>query len=155
MEIIQLNEKDIIIADAKLNKAYLQFQELLQELRKRELPEKIAEFINHSIEDLNSSSCAGKELIKLFRNKQAKIVELLEKELKIVPRNYYKNLWTALGISIFGVPLGVALGLTIFDNIAFMAVGIPIGLVIGIAVGTEMDKKAFKEGRQLDLEIKN
>ncbi len=33
------------------------------------------------------------------------------------------------------------------------ALGIPIGMGIGIAMGSGMDKKAFKEGRQLDIEV--
>jgi hypothetical protein len=30
-------------------------------------------------------------------------------------------------------------------------IGIPIGVIIGMAIGAGMDKKAFKEGRQLDI----
>jgi hypothetical protein len=59
----------------------------------------------------------------------------------------------ALGIAVYGVPLGLAFGVSL-DNMAFLGIGIPIGLAIGIGVGNGMDKKALKEGRQLDLEIK-
>jgi hypothetical protein len=38
---------------------------------------------------------------------------------------------------------------------AFLGVGLPIGMAMGMAIGTDMDKKAFKEGRQIDLEIKH
>ena len=154
MEIYELKEKNGISDNVKLNRIYIQFQEILKELRKKELPEKIIELINQKIDELNSTSCTDKELKKLFKKKQAKIIELLEKETKIVPKNHYRNLWLAVGMSAFGLPLGVVFGLTVMNNIAFLGAGIPIGMVIGIALGSEMDKKALKEGRQLDLEIK-
>ena len=55
-------------------------------------------------------------------------------------------------MSAFGIPLGVAFGASL-DNMAFLGIGIPIGMAIGMAVGAGMDKKAFEEGRQLNLEI--
>lgn len=56
-------------------------------------------------------------------------------------------------MSAFGLPVGVAIGLSI-GNIGLLAIGLPIGMVIGIAVGTVMDKKAFDTGKQLEIEIK-
>jgi len=58
----------------------------------------------------------------------------------------------AVGMAVFGIPIGAALGAS-FRNMAFLALGVPIGMAIGIAVGTGMDKKAFEEGRQIDMEI--
>jgi hypothetical protein len=154
MDIIELKERDDILENVKLRRIYVQFQELLKELRKKELPHKIFESVNHDIEDLNSISLTGKELKKSFKQKQTKIINLLEKELKIVPKEHYQNLWLSIGMCVFGLPIGTIFGLVIFDNIVFYSIGIPIGMVIGIALGSEMDKKAFKEGRQLDVKIK-
>jgi hypothetical protein len=53
----------------------------------------------------------------------------------------------------FGIPIGVAFGASL-GNMAFLGIGLPIGLATGIAVGSGMDKKAFEEGRRLDVEIK-
>jgi hypothetical protein len=39
------------------------------------------------------------------------------------------------------------------DNMAFLGLGLPIGLAIGAVLGLRMDKKAFEEGRQLDVKI--
>lgn len=36
-----------------------------------------------------------------------------------------------------------------------IGIGLPIGMVIGMAVGSDLDKKAVKSGRQLDVEIKH
>ena len=63
-------------------------------------------------------------------------------------------MWLAIGMSAFGLPIGVAFGLSI-GNIGLMAIGLPIGMAIGAAVGTGMDKKALEAGRQLDIEIKS
>jgi len=35
-----------------------------------------------------------------------------------------------------------------------LGIGLPIGMAIGVKVGSNMDKKAFNEGRQLDFEVK-
>ncbi|MBT8322649.1 MAG: hypothetical protein KJO94_04145, partial [Eudoraea sp.] len=72
--------------------------------------------------------------------------------LKIVTKNYYRNLWLALGMTVFGIPLGVAFGAA-QDNMAFLGVGIPIGMAIGIGVGTAMDEQAKKKGKQLDIDL--
>ena len=162
MEIFELKEKESISENVKINRIYIQFQKILKELRKKELPESIVESINQRIEELNSISHRNKELKKLFKQNQAKIIKLLEKELKIVPKYYYRNLWLTLGVFVFGFPIGLligaALGLTIMDNFSYFGVGISmgisIGMCIGIVLGSGMDKKALTEGRQLDVEIK-
>ena len=53
----------------------------------------------------------------------------------------------------FGLPIGAGFGASL-QNMAFLGIGLPIGMAIGMAIGTGMDKKAFEEGRQLDLEIR-
>jgi hypothetical protein len=153
MKINELNQRPGIDKNFKLVEAYLQFEKLLAELRKRELPVGIVVSINRDIEELNSISGSENELRKVIRKKKARIISLLEKELKLVPKNYYRNLWLAIGVAGFGIPIGVAFG-AIQGHVANYGVGFPIGLAIGIAVGSGMDKKAFKEGRQIDLEIK-
>ena len=152
MKIIELNQKPGIDRNVKLEETYLQFEKLLIELRKKELPDGIVVSINKDIEDLNSISSSGDDLRQIVRKKQTRIIKLLEKELKLVPKNYYRNLWLAVGMAAFGIPIGVAFGASL-GNMAFLAIGLPIGMAIGIAVGTGMDKKAFEEGRQIDLEM--
>jgi hypothetical protein len=154
MKINELNQRPDIDKNVKFSETYLQFEKLLIELRKRELPVELVVSINRDIEDLNSISNSGVELRKMVRKKQSRIIKLLEKELKLVPKNYYRNLWLVIGMAGFGIPIGVAIG-TSQGNVANYGVGFPIGLALGIAVGSAMDKKAFKEGRQIDLEIKS
>jgi len=81
-----------------------------------------------------------------------KILKLLEKEMKVVPKNHYRNLWLAVGMSAIGVPIGLVFGLCL-GNIGLLGTGLPIGMAIGMVFGSNMDNKAFKEGRQLDMEV--
>ena len=138
--------------DFKLNKINAQFTKLLIELEKRELPDEIVFSINKDIDEINSISNIGSELRKQIKQRLKRIIELLEKDLKLVPRNYYSNMWMMLGMAVFGIPMGVAFG-TSLGNLAYLGIGLPIGLAIGQGVGDGMDKKALKEGRQLEIEI--
>jgi len=153
MKIMELLQNSDIEKNVDRKDIYFQFEKLLIELRKRELPDGIVISINKDIEELNSTSVSGRELRKKIAKTQNRILNLLEKEVKLVTKNYYQKIWLALGIAAFGVPLGVVLG-TSLGNMAFLGIGLPIGLAIGIALGSGMDKKALKEGRQLDIEIK-
>jgi len=150
MNIIELKERESISESIKTSRAYFKFKKLLKELMKKELPSIIVESVNHDIEELNSTSLTDKKLRKLVDQKQTKILILLKKELKIVPKKYYQNQWIALGMSVFGLPIGVVFGLSM-GNLALLGIGLPIGMAIGICLGMGMDKKAFAEGRQLDL----
>lgn len=154
MEIKELNIKLNSFTDDKSTKIYTQFVDLLNELRKRKLPENIARSINLCIEKINSSTLADKQLSKFIKQEQTSILKQIEKEIKVVPKNYYRNLWLALGMSAFGLPIGVAIGLSL-GNIGLLAIGLPIGMAVGLAVGSNLDKKAFIEKRQLNIEIKN
>jgi hypothetical protein len=137
----------------KLNEVYAQFRKLLIELEKRELPDEIVVSINKDIDEINLNTDVGTELRKKIKQRMQRIIKLLEKNLKIVPRNYYRNMWMMVGMAVFGIPMGVVLGSSL-GNMGYIGIGLPIGLAFGLGVGHGMDKKALKEGRQLDLEIK-
>lgn len=153
MDIKELFINPNIGQDKKLKNKYVYFEKLIDELKKREMPSEIVNSINQNIEDINSFSGSNKDLRKQICKSQSNILKLLEKELKLVPKNLYRTRWMAIGMSVFGVPLGMAFGASL-DNMAFLGIGIPIGMVIGMAIGAGMDKKAFEEGRQIDLDIK-
>lgn len=153
MEIKALNKIPGIDQNEKLLNAFNQLDKVLIELKKKEVPDKIKITINNTIDELNSFKGSEKELKKQIRKAQSVIIKLIEKKLKIVPKNHYRNIWLVVGMSAFGIPIGLALGASQGNN-GMLGIGLPIGMVIGIAVGTSMDKKALKEGRQLDLELK-
>lgn len=150
MKINQLKSRPEINDNAKLLKVYTQFESLITELEGLSLPDNVVDTINESIEQLNMTS--NDRLLKETKKEQSKIIKLIEKQLKIVTINHYRNTWMALGMVVFGLPLGLAFS-TNLDNMAFIGIGLPIGMAIGLAVGTGMDKKAQEEGRQLNIEI--
>ena len=152
MEIEELNTRTISVEDKRLSKSYRNMERLVAELQKRELPAEIVQQVNQQIEAINSISAPGEILLKQLNNAQSSILKLIEKELKLVPKNHYRNMWLALGLATFGMPLGVAFGLSL-GNMAFLGIGLPIGMGIGIAVGSALDKKAFDSGNQLELEL--
>ena len=141
------------LGSGRLEKHFVQLQDLLSVLRKRQLPTEIITSINRDVQHINSFSGADRDLLRFARSSQTRILKQLEKEMKIVPKNHYRNLWMVLGMSAFGLPLGMIYGLML-DNLAFFSIGLPIGMGVGTMIGMAMDKRAGKEGRQLELEIK-
>ena len=152
MEINVLKMRDGLDRNKRLTDIYVQFEKLLSEVRKRDLPDEVVHSINTNIDLIDMATESEEQWKKQLRKTQSDILRLIEKELKLVPKNHYRNIWLALGIAAFGVPLGVVFGLSL-GNMAFMGIGMPIGIPIGLAIGSGLDKKAAEEGRQLDVEI--
>ena len=153
MNILSLELSTDINSNSNLKERVDHFENLLSELRKRALPDALIQSINKAIEEIHTASSQEAQLKNVLRKKQSSIIKMLEKEMKLVPKFYYRNLWMVLGMSAFGIPLGVAFSLSI-KNMGFIGIGLPIGMAIGMIVGTNMDKKAFDEGRQLDVVLK-
>jgi hypothetical protein len=147
----KLIERQHISENKKALNVYEQLGTLLNALEVKELPIETIDFINQEIERLNSISDNDKNFIKATKKTENKIIQLVEKKHKIVPKNYYRKLWMILGMSSIGIPIGVAFGLSI-GNLAMLSVGLPIGMAIGIGIGIKMDKKALDQGRQLAFE---
>lgn len=145
MIIEKLEIRNSIDQDKKLAKALFKMKNLIEALNKKEIPEEVASIINEDIRTLNTFSGIDKEVRKLLRKTYSKILKLLEKELKWVPKNHYRNTWLAIGLAAFGIPLGAA-----FSNIGL---GMPLGMIFGMVVGSFMDKKAEKENKQIDIEF--
>ncbi len=152
MDIKELDIRPNIEQDNKLKNKYVFFNKLITELKKKEIPSEIVISVNRDIEGINSFSGSNKDLLKQLRKAESSILNLIEKELKLVTINHYRNRWMALGIA-FGVPFGVVFGASL-GNMVFIGIGIPVGMAIGIAVGTAMDKKANENGNQLNVEVK-
>lgn len=154
MMLITLKDNPNAALSTKSNLYHTQIEYILRDLEGRDLPVYVVESINAAVAEINATTKTDYALHKLLKQKQGEIVKILEKELKIVPINYYRNLWMVVGMTTFGLPLGIAFG-TAIGNYGMMAIGMPIGMALGIAVGTNMDKKALEDGRQLSVEIKN
>lgn len=154
MEIQEFNKRPSIESNKKLANKYVNFEKMMNELRKKEIPSEIVNSINQDIEEINSFSGSDAALLKLLRKTQSNLLKLIEKELHLVTKNHYRNMWLAVGMSAFGIPFGVVFGVSL-GNMAFIGIGLPIGMAIGIGIGIAKDKKAFENGNQLDVEIKH
>jgi hypothetical protein len=154
MNIKKLNDREEMATDNKLKMIYSELTELLNELKSKELKQSVVAFINEAVDEINTSTNSGKRLIKLVLEKQAAILHQVEKEHKIVQKNRYRNTWIFLGMTLIGVPIGAALGLSI-GNIGLLGLGFPVGIAIGLLIGISLDKKALRDERQLKTEIKN
>jgi len=152
MEIHTLNKRLSIEQFNGLNRKYAAFEKLVVELGKRELPEVIANIINSHIDHINSFSGSNRDLFRQLRKAESEILKLIEQELKLVTKNHYRKQWLALGMAAFGLPLGAIWGVLV-GNMAFLGVGLPVGMAIGVGVGAAMDKKAFRNGKQLDVDM--
>ncbi|MEN2281980.1 hypothetical protein AAGF08_07555 [Algoriphagus sp. SE2] len=133
----------------KLAKAAHNLSTLLTAIGEKEIPESIESQINEIIAGVNDFKGADPQLIKQIKASQASILKLIEKELGLVPKNHFQTQWMVLGMSVFGLPMGVVFGTTL-GNMAFIGIGLPIGMAIGIAVGNSKDKEAAEKGKQLD-----
>lgn len=138
----------------KLSRRFNQFNLLVDEINKKEIAPESMQHISEMIAQLESRPGSAKLYAINIRRTQTKIIRMLQKDYKIVTKNYYRNLWMAIGMSAFGIPLGVAFGSS-FGNMGYIGIGIPLGLLIGMVIGAEMDKKAAAEGRQLNVAIEH
>ncbi len=150
MKIKNIQPRAAIGQNKKAYTSFSKFMGFLEVLKQEDLTDPVIEKLNSEIDKVNAAPL--KKLKNQIRRSQLKMLQVIEKELKIVPKNYYRNTWLALGISVFGIPLGVVIGLAL-DNMAYLGIGLPIGLAIGVAIGTQKDKKAKEEGRQMNMEI--
>lgn len=126
-----------------------ELQFLLKELKTRELSEATISLINREIDRLNflAPEAVTPKKIKPVKNA---IFKQLEKQENLVPRKYYATLWLPLGMTAFGLPLGVVVYI-LTGNVAFIGIGLPIGMALGSFYGATLDKKAEKEGRVLNF----
>lgn len=133
----------------RLKQKYERLQALVEALRQRELEEDIISYLNHEVGKLNAAA-DGSMFKKQLRISQSRILSKLERKAKIVTKHHYRNMWLALGIGVFGVPIGVILG-NLLDNQGLIGIGFPFGMFIGIMIGLRMDKKAEEKGNLIDI----
>ncbi len=151
MNIIELQNRPTIV-DKNVVVAYTKFENLLTLLKEKTLTEEIVKVINNEIDIINEVSDSDKLIKKQLAKGQSIILKQLEKQLKLVTKSHYQNMWLALGMVTFGVPIGVAIGGS-SGNMGFIGIGLPLGMIIGMLVGASFDKKALEEGKQLDIEL--
>lgn len=151
MKIIELVRRSNIEENKKLVSQYDFLEKLFEELRQKELPLEVIGSINQKLELLNVFSGSDKDLSRLMRKNQSEILQLLEKEFKLVCKGHYQNLWLPVGLAAFGLPMGVLFGISL-GSMAYIGLGLPLGMLIGMTYGIFLDKKAQEDGKQLETE---
>ncbi|MFW5656566.1 MAG: hypothetical protein ACOCXS_00585 [Bacteroidota bacterium] len=147
----QLEPKISVEEHKRLKLPYERLNTLLNELKNRDLSYDVSGTINDKVAEINAFGGTPKALSKLLTESHYNIITLVKNEEGLFPKNYFQNSWLALGLSVFGLPIGVV-WMAIYDNAAFIGLGLPIGLVIGMFIGMQKDKKVKKENKQLNIE---
>jgi len=150
MNIEKLKDRANSEQNKKLLAANRKMQQLIQALEKKEIPTENLIVINRDIELINSFSGTEREVIKILKKANSKIIKYVEKELQFVSKQHYRSLGIVFGMlagtmfsSIFG-SIGMGIGIS-------TGMGISFGMLIGIIVGSYLDGQAEKKGLQLDL----
>jgi len=126
------------------------FENLLNEIRKKKIPNLDVDYLNTLITELNECKGSDKDFKTLIRKNKNLIFKTLEKDYSLTPKNHYRNKWMGIGMLIYGVTFGLIFS-SILGNYAFVGIGLPIGMVLGMAIGANKDKKAKEEGLQLNI----
>jgi hypothetical protein len=129
----------------RLKNAVEKLNELIEGLYRKELNAELQEKIEETIIEVKRMKGTEREKARFIERRHQNLVNFAQKSMGYVTPKFYQNLWLALGMGVFGVPLGVAYSASL-DNYAFIGIGIPIGMAIGIGIGTAKDKKAKEEG---------
>ncbi|MGD1845575.1 MAG: hypothetical protein ACFB10_09310 [Salibacteraceae bacterium] len=127
------------------------WEKLWQELENRELTERVAASLNADIAALNQDHGIDKDRTKALRKHYNAAIQLLVKEMKLTPLNYHRDTWFVIGLAAFGTPLGIIVSFSL-NSFAYIGLGFPFGMGLGMLLGMQMDKKAAREGRQLNLQ---
>ncbi len=153
MNLTTLRQREGLEQFKKLVETYQQLQRLCDAISEKKLDETVIQKINVELDALNAIETVDDAFRKSIKKAEDKILKILEKDLKIVPINYYKTLWMILGMSAFGMPFGVLYGV-IIGNMGMIGLGLPFGMAIGVFLGMNLDKKALAQGKQLAFERK-
>jgi len=138
--------------DLKLRTAINNFTVLIDEIKVKAIPEEVCYKINSQIDFMNTLVNSDESKIKKkLEITYHKILLILRRDLGIVPENYYRNLYLALGMSVFGLPIGALIAF-LSGNYSFLAIGMLFGLSIGVLVGAKKDKIADEENKVIKVQ---
>lgn len=140
--------------ESKKSRRYQQLGSLLTAVREKLLPDDTMQLVDQEIAHLNSIDDDQPHFIRDLNFVQQRILRLVGDRHKIFPKHHFRNQWMILGMTSFGIPVGIMIGL-VMKNMAQIGAGIPIGMVVGMSIGMKMDDKVLTEGRQLDFVVKH
>lgn len=145
-----LTEYDFISQNDKLAKSFAKMQTLISELNGHNLPAETEAAVQLEVDKINNAPQESKGYRKVLRKAYAQITSSVQKDMGLVPKNYYMILGMSFGMAALGIPMGLIFGSSM-DNMGLFSIGLPIGMAIGLSIGLALDAKAAKEGKQLSI----
>lgn len=152
MKIICLPENRCVDGNPKVQKRINKLLFIIEALNQKQLPVETVRMLNDTISTLLDIDPRERGYSRAMYKVLVKVLEIVREKHQIVTKNYYRNYWMPIGMSVFGLPIGVAIGIAV-DNMGYMGAMLPIGLVLGMAYGGQLDKKAIEENRVIDIEV--
>ncbi len=130
--------------DAAIHKKYsLRGRETLNQLteilEERSLNPESIEFVNQQITRLNGLQQERQAYYLQLQKTNYPLLRHLEKHYGWVPKGHNTTRWLTVGMSIFGIPIGVSIGL-LADNMALLGIGFGLGMLVGLLVGYQKDQ---------------
>ncbi len=151
MKIEHLKRREGTVGNNRLTKAYDKMQNLIDALGNRDLPSDELISINERIQSINAFTGSEKELTKTLKNTYDDILKQIEKNLKLVSKHHFRQLWMVYGM-LAGVVFSSLSSSFGIIGIGFSGgMGISIGMLIGIMIGANLDQQAEKNGAQLEV----
>ncbi len=134
-------------SDEKLYASITHLKILISEIENKGVPEEVCYKINYQIDKMNSFANKKEGILnRQLEITYYRILYILRRDVGIIPENYYRNLYLALGMSVFGLPLG-ALIASFLENTSYLIFGMLFGLAVGIVIGSKKDQIADKENK--------
>ena len=146
MKIKKIKRREELSQNKKYVKAYRRMEDLITAINKKEIPDEYISIINEDIDSLNSFSGTEKELVKRIKKTTSKTIKFVGDKLKLVSKHCYRSVGLVMGM-LFGPIFTLS-----FDGLGYNGLGMVLGMFVGIVIGTKLDDKAAKEGKQLDVE---
>lgn len=140
-------------SNTRLYKKYLLVRDILDELQKRKLSASIVQRINREIDNINSTSSSEKELFIQLSRTQSKLRKIIRNDLKLATKNYYRDMYIPIGLAI-GIIINLLINQRTGSHVFVYILSLLVGIGGGWATGTFFDKKAKKEGKQIDIELR-
>ena len=138
----EIEKKAKSIVDEKTKKTLTDLLPVFEDMDRRQISTGEVDDLLKRLKNLLVPELQVKQLLKL----KLDLLQYLKKEHGLVSPNHYRNLWMVLGMSVFGIPIGLIFSFAI-NNMAFIGTGLAIGMPIGMVIGMAKDKKALEDGR--------
>ncbi len=136
---------------SKPTKSFNRLKNLAEAIDKRSLSLNEWESIKNQIKEINAFQGSKRDFKKLVKKSYMQMLTYLEDSLNLVAKNHYQVQWMMYGIFAGGILSALSFNIEFLGFPTNAGILMSFGLIGGILIGSEKDKQAQKEGRQLDF----